>query len=615
MKGLIQGVIWVAGVYFYFLIFAQFAFLEVLSARDFAADPLKWIMGAMAVGGIVGSAMVMLLRKMFAWEKVMRVAAVGCAALPILSVMGDSTLGTVGYALIAVCIGLGLGVLTVLLAANLGRIMGRHVYLGAGLGTGLAYMLSNVPWVFQSSPVIQCYLSAIALCLLAFIPLARVEEVVEIRMVKNLSAFPVGVLCFTMLVWLDSAAFYIIQHHQEMKLETWGTPHLWRNALVHLSVAVLSGWLLSRGKIVIVLGTAFALLGVAGSMASQEGMRLVAGYLYPAGVSFYSVALILYPAVWLGQKGSTLRAVVLFAVAGWLGSAMGIGMAQDLHAVPGAFVIVAGALMLAPLAWRSIKFRRREVLVCVAVAVPCLLSALSNQKTPAKSIANSIFHGREIYLSEGCIHCHSRYVRPETRDVLLWGPAGNIEKITQEKPVIIGNRRQGPDLLHVGLRRSKGWMKQHFIDPQSLAPNSSMPSYAYLFKDERGNSLIEFLAAYEADELAKRQHNIYQWQPSAEASAQPAARGHDLFSSHCAVCHGQEGEGGGDLADLWAKPPANLKDGPFAFTFVDDGGEMIARVIKFGIPGTDMPGHELLSDTDVKTLAEYVINLRKNNPN
>ena len=158
MKGLIQGVIWVAGVYFYFLIFAQFAFLEVLSARDFAADPLKWIMGAMAVGGIVGSAMVMLLRKMFAWEKVMRVAAVGCAALPILSVMGDSTLGTVGYALIAVCIGLGLGVLTVLLAANLGRIMGRHVYLGAGLGTGLAYMLSNVPWVFQSSPVIQYYL-------------------------------------------------------------------------------------------------------------------------------------------------------------------------------------------------------------------------------------------------------------------------------------------------------------------------------------------------------------------------------------------------------------------------------------------------------------------------
>jgi len=602
-----HGIVWVAGVYFYFLIFAQFSFLDLLAGREFSAGTLKLVMGAMALGGMAGSFSVLLLEKRVSWPTMLRVAAGVCAVLPVLALRLE---GVLGFAFLSMLLGFALGVLTVLLAANLPGIMGSRVYLGAGIGTGLAYMLSNVPWVFQASPEVRSYCTAACVLLLAVIPLKKGGgEFVSEGSPWRFRHFFTGVLSLMMLVWLDSAAFYIIQHNHEMKLATWGEPYLWRNAIVHLVFAVMAGYLLLRGKIVYVLGVSFLLLGVAGLMASVQELMSLAGVLYPAGVSLYSVTLILYPAVWLGEQGATRRAAVLFAIAGWGGSAMGIGMAQDLHAVPGLFVVLAGAVIIAPWCWRRLRHRKLELAVCAVVGGGCVLWVLSQQKAVPSEQQDPVAYGREVYLSEGCIHCHSRYVRPDTRDVLLWGPARPIAEITDESPVIIGNRRQGPDLLQVGLRRSKGWMKQHFLEPRSLVHRSAMPSYAYLFEDARGDALVAYLASYDSGDLSKRWKEIVQWTlPSGVIST---GEGGALFARHCVMCHGAQGRGDGRFAQLWQKPPANLVEGPFAFTSADDGGAMLARVIKFGIPGTDMPGHELLSDTEIKTLADYVSALRK----
>ena len=143
------------------------------------------------------------------------------------------------------------------------------------------------------------------------------------------------------------------------------------------------------------LGSAFVLLGMAGLMASDEGLREIAGYLYPAGVSLYSVALILYPSVWMGQRGATLRAVILFAVAGWVGSAMGIGMAQDLKAVPKAFVIGAGVVMVIPGLWNTLKNRKREVMLCVVVGGVCLVWSQMGEETTVDDDSDRIAVGRE----------------------------------------------------------------------------------------------------------------------------------------------------------------------------------------------------------------------------
>ena len=90
----------------------------------------------------------------------------------------------------------------------------------------------------------------------------------------------------------------------------------------------------------------------------------------------------------------------------------------------------------------------------------------------------------------------------------------------------------------------------------------------------------------------------------------PAA-GERLFSKLCVACHGAEGRGDGALAGTFAKPPVNLVEGPFVWTAGTESLELkVARVIKFGILGADMPGHEVLTDAEVLALTDRVLKLR-----
>lgn len=105
--------------------------------------------------------------------------------------------------------------------------------------------------------------------------------------------------------------------------------------------------------------------------------------------------------------------------------------------------------------------------------------------------------GREVYISEGCMHCHSQFVRPEGigQDAELWGRPTSVEVALSQTPVLIGNRRQGPDLANVGERRNSGWNRLHLIAPAAVVPGSRMPSFRYLFEpdDARGVALLAYL--------------------------------------------------------------------------------------------------------------------------
>ena len=79
------------------------------------------------------------------------------------------------------------------------------------------------------------------------------------------------------------------------------------------------------------------------------------GFLYIAGVSAYSTALVFYPA----RSGRPGLAALVYAVAGWGGSALGIGLAQGRTELPAWLIIVAGAAVLLGLMWRN-TLRRRE---------------------------------------------------------------------------------------------------------------------------------------------------------------------------------------------------------------------------------------------------------------
>jgi cytochrome c oxidase cbb3-type subunit 2 len=109
-----------------------------------------------------------------------------------------------------------------------------------------------------------------------------------------------------------------------------------------------------------------------------------------------------------------------------------------------------------------------------------------------------IRRGRAVYLAEGCIHCHSQYVRPGTADEERWGPAQPLAEMEQQRPPLFGNRRQGPDLQNVGTRRTAEWQRLHLQSPRALMPGSRMPSYTHLFGPQPANdgeALLAYLAS------------------------------------------------------------------------------------------------------------------------
>lgn len=141
--------------------------------------------------------------------------------------------------------------------------------------------------------------------------------------------------------------------------------------------------------------------------------------------------------------------------------------------------------------------RRLLVYLIVALSGGVLLTGLmpSESQTYPEAPTDSIALGREVYIAQGCIHCHSQYVRPVGQDAALWGAPTPVDAALAQEPVLIGNRRQGPDLANVALRRPREWNRLHLIDPQSLMPGSRMPKYTYLFKadDPRGPALLDYL--------------------------------------------------------------------------------------------------------------------------
>jgi putative heme-binding domain-containing protein len=84
--------------------------------------------------------------------------------------------------------------------------------------------------------------------------------------------------------------------------------------------------------------------------------------------------------------------------------------------------------------------------------------------------------------------------------------------------------------------------------------------------------------------------------------APDAERGQRLFGGNCAPCHGPRGDGGKG-ADL---THSRYRRAP------DD--EALIRVIRFGIPGAEMPGTRHLSDEDIRDVMAYLRTLRREAP-
>ena len=92
--------------------------------------------------------------------------------------------------------------------------------------------------------------------------------------------------------------------------------------------------------------------------------------------------------------------------------------------------------------------------------------------------------GRNIYTREGCYACHSQMIRTLRDEVERYGPYSLAVESQYDHPMLWGSKRTGPDLARLGGKYSDAWHVSHLINPRDVVPQSVMPRYGWLMRNE-----------------------------------------------------------------------------------------------------------------------------------
>ena len=144
---------------------------------------------------------------------------------------------------------------------------------------------------------------------------------------------------------------------------------------------------------------------------------------------------------------------------------------DELRLVIGAMVILGGATAL-------------------LVAMPYVLLKDVPPPPGLKPYTSEQLAGRQVYIANGCVYCHS----PQPRDISQapdaqrgWGRASVAGDYAYDTPHLLGTMRTGPDLLNIGVRQpSRDWHLGHLYQPRAYSPGSIMPAYPFLFEVRKG---------------------------------------------------------------------------------------------------------------------------------
>jgi cytochrome c oxidase cbb3-type subunit I/II len=96
--------------------------------------------------------------------------------------------------------------------------------------------------------------------------------------------------------------------------------------------------------------------------------------------------------------------------------------------------------------------------------------------------------GRDIYIREGCVGCHSQLVRPFRSETERYGEFSKSGEFVYDHPFLWGSKRTGPDLHREGGKYPDSWHYHHMREPQSMSPGSIMPAYGWLYEQSLNTS-------------------------------------------------------------------------------------------------------------------------------
>lgn len=103
-----------------------------------------------------------------------------------------------------------------------------------------------------------------------------------------------------------------------------------------------------------------------------------------------------------------------------------------------------------------------------------------------KPYTSAQLRGRDVYIANGCVYCHTQQPRAQGFGPDLargWGRATVAADYVYDRPHLLGTMRTGPDLMNIGVRQpSEQWHLGHLYQPRAYVPGSIMPSYPFLFE-------------------------------------------------------------------------------------------------------------------------------------
>src|SRR5690606_22641345 len=133
------------------------------------------------------------------------------------------------------------------------------------------------------------------------------------------------------------------------------------------------------------------------------------------------------------------------------------------------------------------------VLLSLAVVI---LPAINNQRNNAvlpnsEPLTEMEIAGKHVFISNGCVACHSQQVRNVAIDKVWGSRPGIAADYASNKRMswwmntatLMGTERTGPDLTNIGNRLpSEDWHLLHLYNPRAVASQSIMPAYPWMFE-------------------------------------------------------------------------------------------------------------------------------------
>lgn len=253
------------------------------------------------------------------------------------------------------------------------------------------------------------------------------------------------------------------------------------------------------------------------------------------------------------------------------------------------------------------------VALSIIIAIVPAINMNNIPPTPGLNPMNQQeFRGLKVYVSEGCMYCHTQQVRPLASDLVFGRPSapGDYAYLKplddlRMTPAVLGSERTGPDLSNVGNRQpSETWQYIHLYNPRAVVKSSVMQAFPWLFEvksqtdpDDYIVSLPPDIAPKQGNVVAKseardlvayllylKQAPIKNFNSNTESgnTSNPSVsnQGAKLYNSTCASCHQQNGEG-----ISGAFPP--LKNSSVVNS--DNPDEHI-KIVLFGLKGKTING-------------------------